>query len=143
MNERIESIRHADGVVELQLARADKMNALDPAMFAAIVAAIAELEAMHGLRAVVLSGEGRAFCAGLDMASMANSVRISCTVNLLSLPGRQVPIALMFPARFWPAMSLRSTAKKRKTRPGGTCSGLLRPEHACEKISSGPCRRRH
>jgi enoyl-CoA hydratase/carnithine racemase len=47
------------------------MNALDPAMFAGIADAIETLNGMAGLRAVVLSGEGRAFCAGLDMASMA------------------------------------------------------------------------
>ena len=47
------------------------MNAIDPAMFDAIEATLAELRAMPSLRAVVLSGEGRAFCAGLDMASMA------------------------------------------------------------------------
>lgn len=60
-----------DGIADVRLARADKMNALDPAMFDAIIDAIAQLEATAGLRAVVLSGEGRAFCAGLDMASMA------------------------------------------------------------------------
>lgn len=59
------------GVADVRLARPDKMNALDPAMFDAIVGAIAELDQAAGLRAVVLSGEGRAFCAGLDMASMA------------------------------------------------------------------------
>ena len=60
------------GVADVRLNRADKMNALDPAMFDGIVAAIDELAVMPGLRAVVLSGEGRAFCAGLDMASMAS-----------------------------------------------------------------------
>jgi enoyl-CoA hydratase/carnithine racemase len=59
------------GVADVRLARADKLNALDPAMFAELIEAIARLEAMPGLRAVVLSGEGRGFCAGLDMASMA------------------------------------------------------------------------
>jgi enoyl-CoA hydratase/carnithine racemase len=58
------------GVADVRLARPDKMNALDPAMFDGIIAAIDELNATPGLRAVVLSGEGRAFCAGLDMASM-------------------------------------------------------------------------
>ena len=62
-----------DGVADVRLARPDKMNALDPAMFAAIIDTIRELEGMQGLRAVVLSGEGRAFCAGLDMASMAGA----------------------------------------------------------------------
>jgi enoyl-CoA hydratase/carnithine racemase len=69
MNDRIESIRHADGVVELQLARADKMNALDPAMFDALIAAGEALRGDTSVRAVVISGRGNAFCAGLDMAS--------------------------------------------------------------------------
>ncbi|MDO9357945.1 MAG: crotonase/enoyl-CoA hydratase family protein [Polaromonas sp.] len=69
MNDRIESIRHADGVVELQLARADKMNALDPAMFDALIAAGEALRGDMSVRAVVISGRGKAFCAGLDMAS--------------------------------------------------------------------------
>lgn len=72
MSEQRLTIAVEDGVADVRLARADKMNAIDPAMFAGIVAAIAELEATPGLRAVVLSGEGRAFCAGLDMASMAS-----------------------------------------------------------------------
>ncbi|WP_423141614.1 crotonase/enoyl-CoA hydratase family protein [Parablastomonas sp. CN1-191] len=59
------------GVAEVVLARGDKMNALDPAMFEALIAAGHALFDMSGLRCVVLSGEGRAFCAGLDMASMA------------------------------------------------------------------------
>ena len=59
------------GVAHVRLTRADKLNALDPAMFDAIVATIDQLNTMPGLRAVVLSGEGRGFCAGLDMASMA------------------------------------------------------------------------
>ncbi|MEJ7685915.1 MAG: crotonase/enoyl-CoA hydratase family protein [Variovorax sp.] len=69
MNERIESIRHADGVVELHLARADKMNALDPAMFDALLDAGARLASDASVRAVVLAGRGKAFCAGLDMQS--------------------------------------------------------------------------
>lgn len=65
------TIAIADGIADVRLSRPDKMNALDPAMFAGIADAIARLEREPGLRVVVLSGEGRAFCAGLDMASMA------------------------------------------------------------------------
>ncbi|MBB5711677.1 crotonase/enoyl-CoA hydratase family protein [Sphingomonas xinjiangensis] len=61
----------ADGVADVRLSRPDKLNALDPLMFAQLAAAIEALHAMAGLRVVVLSGEGRGFCAGLDMASMA------------------------------------------------------------------------
>jgi enoyl-CoA hydratase/carnithine racemase len=70
MKDRV-SIDLADGVADVRLTRADKMNALDPAMFDGIIQAGSELAAMKGLRAVVLSGEGRAFCAGLDMTSFA------------------------------------------------------------------------
>jgi enoyl-CoA hydratase/carnithine racemase len=69
MSDRIEWTRHPDGVVQLQLARADKMNALDPAMFDALIEAGEALRSDAAVRAVVISGRGKAFCAGLDMAS--------------------------------------------------------------------------
>lgn len=69
MNDRV-SIKIENHVADVRLTRADKMNALDPAMFQAIIAAGEELAATKAIRAVVLSGEGRSFCAGLDMASM-------------------------------------------------------------------------
>ena len=71
MNDRI-SISVNNHIADVRLNRADKMNALDPAMFQGIIAAGAQLAEMKGVRAVVLSGEGRSFCAGLDMASMAS-----------------------------------------------------------------------
>lgn len=70
MNDRV-SITIDDGVADVRLTRADKMNALDPAMIEALAGAIDQLNVAPGLRAVVLSGEGRAFCAGLDMMAMA------------------------------------------------------------------------
>ncbi len=68
MNDRV-SITIANHVADVRLNRPDKMNALDPAMFDGIIAAIDRLGSEPGVRAVVLSGEGRSFCAGLDMAS--------------------------------------------------------------------------
>jgi enoyl-CoA hydratase/carnithine racemase len=58
-----------DGVADVRLARPDKLNALDGAMFLALVEAGRTLARDRSLRAVVLSGEGRAFCAGLDFPS--------------------------------------------------------------------------
>jgi enoyl-CoA hydratase/carnithine racemase len=83
MSDRV-SIEVQAGVADVRLTRADKMNALDAAMFEAIASAIAELERTPGLRAVVLSGEGRAFCAGLDMASMAGGGAPSAARDLLA-----------------------------------------------------------
>ena len=60
-----------DGVADVRLVRTDKMNALDDAMFDALVRTGEELKSLPGLRAVVLSGEGRAFCAGLDMGNFS------------------------------------------------------------------------
>lgn len=60
-----------DHVADVRLNRPDKMNAVDPAMWRALSAAGGLLAQTHGLRAVVLSGNGRAFCAGLDMATFA------------------------------------------------------------------------
>src|ERR1700741_3742463 len=70
MEQRV-SISISDGVADVRLVRADKMNALDAAMFEALVAATDRLSREKGLRAVGLSGEGRAFCAGLDMGRFA------------------------------------------------------------------------
>ncbi|WP_211343448.1 crotonase/enoyl-CoA hydratase family protein [Lampropedia puyangensis] len=57
------------GVATVTLRRADKMNTLDGAMFQGLMDAGAWLRDAAGLRAVVLAGEGKAFCAGLDMAN--------------------------------------------------------------------------
>lgn len=71
MTERIELIRHDDEVVELHLLRADKMNALDDAMVDALIAHAQALRSDMKVRAVVLTGRGKGFCSGLDMASFA------------------------------------------------------------------------
>ncbi len=70
MNDRV-AVRIENGIADVRLARGDKMNALDQAMFDALIEAGENLARERGLRAVVISGEGRAFCAGLDMASFA------------------------------------------------------------------------
>ena len=70
MTDRV-SITVTDQIADVRLMRADKMNAIDPVMFSEIGAAIDALAERTDVRCVVLSGEGKAFCAGLDMASMA------------------------------------------------------------------------
>jgi enoyl-CoA hydratase/carnithine racemase len=57
-----------DGVADVRLNRPDKLNALDLEMFAALGATGDRLQAERDVRVVVLSGEGRAFCAGIDLA---------------------------------------------------------------------------
>jgi len=68
MSDRVR-IDVSDGIAHVRLDRPDKVNALDGAMFAAIAAAGETVGADPSVRAVVLSGEGRGFCAGLDFGS--------------------------------------------------------------------------
>ncbi|MFF5992039.1 crotonase/enoyl-CoA hydratase family protein [Prauserella flavalba] len=58
-----------DGVADVRLDREAKLNALDPAMASALITTGERLRRDAGVRAVVVSGNGRAFCAGLDMSS--------------------------------------------------------------------------
>ena len=66
------SIEISAHIAYVTLTRADKMNALDPAMFEAICGAIDSPSKQDGLQAVVVSGEGRGFCAGLDLSNFAS-----------------------------------------------------------------------
>jgi len=68
MNDRV-SISVHDGIADVKMTRADKRNALDGAMFAALAEAGERLKTESGVRVVVLSGEGSSFCAGLDFSS--------------------------------------------------------------------------
>jgi enoyl-CoA hydratase/carnithine racemase len=58
-----------DGIADVRMNRADKRNALDNAMFTSLAAAGDYLKTLPELRAVVLSGDGASFCAGLDFGS--------------------------------------------------------------------------
>jgi enoyl-CoA hydratase/carnithine racemase len=57
------------GVADVRLNRPDKLNALDGRLIGAVVEAGQALKGDRGVRAVVLSGEGRGFCSGLDFAA--------------------------------------------------------------------------
>jgi enoyl-CoA hydratase/carnithine racemase len=68
MSDRVHiSISH--GIADVRMTRVDKRNALDGAMFSALAEAGERLKTEPGVRAVVLSGEGPSFCAGLDFGS--------------------------------------------------------------------------
>lgn len=68
MSDRV-SITVDNGIADVRLNRPDKLNALDQAMFQGIVDAGEGLKGDRAVRVVVLSGEGRGFCAGLDFGS--------------------------------------------------------------------------
>lgn len=72
MSERV-LVEMSGGVADVRLNRPEKHNALDLSMFEALATTGRELAQAPGLRAVVLSGEGPSFCAGLDFASFMAS----------------------------------------------------------------------
>ena len=65
------TVTHIGPTAHVVLNRADKRNALDQAMLEAIADTIEQLSTARETRAVVLSGDGQAFCAGLDFMSFA------------------------------------------------------------------------
>ena len=69
-DERV-SVTVEAGIASVRLNRPGKLNAIDHAMFTALSEASAAVAARADARVVVLSGSGRGFCAGLDIASLA------------------------------------------------------------------------
>jgi enoyl-CoA hydratase/carnithine racemase len=70
MSDKLITIEISNGVADVRLNRPEKYNALSPEMFREIIAAGEKLNEAKEVRAVVLSGNGPGFCAGLDMATM-------------------------------------------------------------------------
>jgi enoyl-CoA hydratase/carnithine racemase len=66
-------IEVADHIATVTLTRPDKHNALDIPMFNGIVEAASELSGSHGVRAVILHGEGPSFCSGLDVMGVMSA----------------------------------------------------------------------
>ncbi|WNG94522.1 crotonase/enoyl-CoA hydratase family protein [Mycobacterium sp. ITM-2016-00318] len=71
--ERVRVQTGSGGVATVTMIRADKHNALDQAMFEALQEAAGRLTADTSVRAVVLHGEGKSFCSGLDVASFMDA----------------------------------------------------------------------
>ena len=63
----------ADGIAQIVLDRPDKLNAFTPTMAREITAAFDRTDADDGVRVVILTGAGRAFCAGADMSGRGRS----------------------------------------------------------------------
>lgn len=65
------SIQTAGAVGRLTLSRPDKLNALSPALLGDLIEAARDLDARPEVKVVIVSGEGRAFCAGFDLGAFA------------------------------------------------------------------------
>jgi len=78
-------------IVAVVLDRPEKRNALDVPMFEAIIQAQQSLATRQGLRAVILRGEGAAFCAGLDLSAFAGGPSVADKL-LEHVPGTEVTV---------------------------------------------------
>lgn len=83
---RVVTTIDSNGVARVELARPDKLNSLDLEMFQAIAQQAVAFKSDKSVRAVILSGQGRAFCTGLDVKSMAQKSPLSTMEKLLERP---------------------------------------------------------
>jgi enoyl-CoA hydratase/carnithine racemase len=73
-NQRVtQSLDSNTGICHVQLSRPEKLNACDLPMFEAVARVAGDLRQDRSLRAVILSGQGRAFCTGLDVVAITKN----------------------------------------------------------------------
>jgi enoyl-CoA hydratase/carnithine racemase len=116
------------GVADVRLNRVDKYNALSAEMFQAIIEAGESLAGNRQVRAVVLSGNGRGFCAGLDMGSFqgmaAGGQRAGAASGLLNRDERPENHAQR-PAYVWKRLPVPVIAAIHGAAFGGGCQIAL------------------
>lgn len=105
-NEERVSITIDAGIAEVALSRPDKLNAMDEAMFAALSSAGEQLAGTEGLRVVILHGQGRGFCAGIDTALlMAFAGRIDeLRAEIVTPPAGRAANRFQYPCTVWADM---------------------------------------
>jgi enoyl-CoA hydratase/carnithine racemase len=125
------TITFADGVADVRLNRPEKYNALSPEMFEAIIAAGESLRDAKDVRAIVLSGNGPGFCAGLDFSSFqgmagntSRPVRVSAG-NLFERSADQPENRAQRPAMVWKRLPVPVIAAVHGVAYGGGCQIAL------------------
>ena len=125
------TITKSDGVADVRLNRPDKYNALSGEMFEAIIEAGESLRDAKDVRAIVLSGNGRGFCAGLDFSSfqgMAGSTERAPRANTGALFQRsadQPENRAQRPAMIWKRLPVPVIAAIHGVAYGGGCQIAL------------------
>lgn len=143
--------RHETGVRVLTLTDPDRRNAMDDAMGAELVAAAADVAADAEARAVVVTGQGRAFCSGADLPALFGDAnrpvtqthdrlqsyyRAFFSVLELAVPtiaavngpavGAGLNLAMACDVRIaGPSASFGATFSKIGLHPGGGCTWFL------------------
>ncbi len=122
------TIETRGGIADVRLNRPEKYNALSGDMFRAIIEAGEALKEAKDVRAVVLSGNGRGFCAGLDMDSFAGMAQSSSssgsTAALMSRSDGPENHAQR-PAYIWKTLPMPVIAAIHGVAYGGGCQIAL------------------
>jgi enoyl-CoA hydratase/carnithine racemase len=74
-----------DGIATITLNRPDRLNAFTSRMMADLIAAFDETDADDAVKAVIVTGAGRAFCAGADLASGGSTFDFAASADPLRL----------------------------------------------------------
>ena len=77
MTDPLIKIHHHDNVATILLNRAEKRNALSRALLGELAQALHDLSLEQKVRAVILSGSGPSFCAGMDLKEMAATAELA------------------------------------------------------------------
>ncbi len=116
---------HKDaGIADVRLNRPDKYNALNLDMFKAIIAAGESLLDANDIRAVVLSGNGKGFCAGLDFESFQDIINGNGLGPLLGR-GRRPENFFQNTAYIWKRLPMPVIAAVHGVAYGGGCQIAL------------------
>src|SRR6201984_3921338 len=93
MAEELKVEKHQN-YVTLSLNRPEKPNAVNRAMMEALDAALASVEADKNVRAVVIRGEGRGFCSGLDLRDIDQMGNTGVTFEKVTrrIQGLPIPV---------------------------------------------------
>jgi 2-(1,2-epoxy-1,2-dihydrophenyl)acetyl-CoA isomerase len=117
----------ADGVATITLNRPDKLNSFTRAMHAELRVALSTVEGDAGVRAVVLAGAGRGFCAGQDLADLSFE------------PGRSTDLGALIHENFNPLVRrLQRLPKPVVAKVGGIAAGAgANLALACDLVVAG------
>ncbi len=87
MSNLIQIINHPNNIVEVRLNRPEKRNAMSFAMLRELLKVGEELQELRNVRAVILTGEGTSFSAGIDLGDLQSPRNIVTAMWELSRPG--------------------------------------------------------
>lgn len=77
-------------IVQITLNRPDRLNAIDDVMFDEIPRAVRMVAVDDTVRAVIYTGAGRAFCAGREMAALADRAKAAEVFGVPKAAGREM-----------------------------------------------------